>query len=542
MEGGKIMARAGITAYDILISCPGDVSDYLEVINQSIDNFNRMFGELNNITLVTKHWSKDSYPQSGDKPQELLNKQFVNDCDAAIAIFWTRFGTPTDEYGSGTEEEIEIMLNSDKQVFMYFLDLPINPSEIDMDQYQKVLDFRSKYKEKGIYAVIKDKHELQRELSNHLAMHFIPIISGESVTVNNKEKSELNIRNTEDLSEKFYTVHRTSLLESKFTADQKEKIIDDIVELKRTSLPFNDKEKDNDIDTEESLKKVEISGIDSKHTELLQSITKGSFHTDVTISEDFKKVIKDFTKANQLIIEDDFWNLGNLKESTLQLKLAPPFGTGGPTYEGSEAEKERFKQIKKLYWDIRTYNEYVIYFEEIDKIYFLKLAISNNGTTFDEDIDIKLIIPKKYLINYSDLPMPGINIIKELIDIKFIDYIFSIEETESMDEYSGYPNYPLNIPSDLKAPLLLNQRSIEQEYEDYKNEFLSEFEYLFCYKTFENENNDVVLFHVNYLKHNTTMAFPSALIFRESPPYIKYEISSKFSTEIIKGELTLNGN
>ena len=58
-----------------------------------------MFGELNNITLVIKHWSKDSYPQSGDKPQELLNKQFVNDCDAAISNFWTRFGTPTDKYG-----------------------------------------------------------------------------------------------------------------------------------------------------------------------------------------------------------------------------------------------------------------------------------------------------------------------------------------------------------------------------------------------------------------------------------------------------------
>lgn len=82
--------------------------------------------------------------------------------------------------------------------------------------------------------------------------------------------------------------------------------------------------------------------------------------------------------------------MGNLKKSTLQF----PFGTGGSTYEGSEAEKERFKQIKKLYWDIRTYNEYVIYFGEIDKINFLKLAISNNGTTFDEDIDIKFIIPK----------------------------------------------------------------------------------------------------------------------------------------------------
>ena len=40
----------------------------------------------------------------GGKPQALLNEQFVNKCDAAVAIFWTRFGSPTDEYGSGTEE------------------------------------------------------------------------------------------------------------------------------------------------------------------------------------------------------------------------------------------------------------------------------------------------------------------------------------------------------------------------------------------------------------------------------------------------------
>lgn len=35
---------------------------------------------------------------------------------AAVAIFWTKFGTPTDKYGSGTEEEIEEMLSSNKQV------------------------------------------------------------------------------------------------------------------------------------------------------------------------------------------------------------------------------------------------------------------------------------------------------------------------------------------------------------------------------------------------------------------------------------------
>lgn len=252
-----------------------------------------------------------------------------------------------------------------------------------------------------------------------------------------------------------------------------------------------------------------------------------------------KKKIKEFAEDNQINIEEDFWNLGSLKKSTLQLKIASPFGTGGPTYEGSEEEKERFKRIEKLYWDIRTYNEYVMYFENIDEINFLKLAISNNGTSFDEDIDIKLIIPKNYLINYSDLPMPGINIIKELLNIKFIDYIFAIEKTESIDEYSVYSTLPSGIPSHLRDPLLLNRISVTQEYEVNKDDFKNELEYRFCYKTFKIKDSDTILFHIDYLKHNTSMVFPSVLMFKEIPPYIKYEISSKFSAEVIKGELKI---
>ena len=90
----------------------------------------------------TKHWRKNSYAQSGGKPQALLNKQFVCDCDAAVAVLWTRFGTPTDEYGSGTEEEIEIMLNSGKQVFMHFSDKPLPPSQQNSVEYARVQEFR----------------------------------------------------------------------------------------------------------------------------------------------------------------------------------------------------------------------------------------------------------------------------------------------------------------------------------------------------------------------------------------------------------------
>ena len=91
-----------VTQYDLLISCPGDIKEEIKVINRTVQKFNDQFSDTLGISIRTRHWSKNSYPQSGGKPQALLNEQFVKKCDAAVALFWTRFGTPTHEYGSGT--------------------------------------------------------------------------------------------------------------------------------------------------------------------------------------------------------------------------------------------------------------------------------------------------------------------------------------------------------------------------------------------------------------------------------------------------------
>ena len=158
-----------VMLYDILISCPGDITEEREIINEAIIRFNDLYSDTLGITLRSKHWSKNSFPESGDKPQALLNRQFVNNCDAAVAIMWGRFGTPTDEYGSGTEEEIEIMLSQGKQVFMYFSDKPIPPSKIDSDQYNRVSAFREKYKEleNSFFDIQMENITLKNELDEY---------------------------------------------------------------------------------------------------------------------------------------------------------------------------------------------------------------------------------------------------------------------------------------------------------------------------------------------------------------------------------------
>lgn len=107
----------------------------------------------------------------------MLNEQFIHDCDACIALFDNKFRSPTDRFESGTEEEIEDMINSGKQVFVYFIEIPIDPSSIDPEQLSRVKKFKEKYADSGIYWIIKSDEEFRKMLSNHLSLYFLTLIT-----------------------------------------------------------------------------------------------------------------------------------------------------------------------------------------------------------------------------------------------------------------------------------------------------------------------------------------------------------------------------
>lgn len=165
--------RKAVDIYDILISCPGDVAPCVPVLKDAIHNFSQLYGRNHNITVTPRYWKDDAFAESGGKPQELLNRQLVDDSDMAVVVFWTRFGTPTDNYGSGVEEEIERMLCSGKQVFLYFFDKPISPGSIDWEGYRKIENFKKKYESRGIYKIVKDEQELKSQFSADLERYFM---------------------------------------------------------------------------------------------------------------------------------------------------------------------------------------------------------------------------------------------------------------------------------------------------------------------------------------------------------------------------------
>ncbi|MGX8703965.1 MAG: response regulator [bacterium] len=163
-----------VTNYSLLISCPSDVKPFLGQINSAIASFNRGYGNKNNIRIETLHWSKDAYANTAKNTtaQGEINKQIVDEADMLIGVFWTRFGQPTQEFGSGTEEEINRMMDANKPVILYFLDKPISPSEIDTEQLQKVNAFKKKHSSDGLYAVLNDEADLSWKLRDELEMRF----------------------------------------------------------------------------------------------------------------------------------------------------------------------------------------------------------------------------------------------------------------------------------------------------------------------------------------------------------------------------------
>lgn len=535
------MPRKNVTAYDLLISCPGDVSKYVDVVRECIESFNITIGRLNNAEIVGQHWSTSSFSQSGDRPQEILNKQFVRDCDAAVVIFWTRFGTPTDKYGSGTEEEIEEMRSAGKQVFTYFVTESVDLNKVDLEQYKKVQDFKAKYegKEKyGTYFTVGNVEELRKLFSNHLMMYFLPIIMGEKeVTTVPAKKSKLNIQDYNSTEEGCVAILHSDYLNGKFVTKMETDIVQKIEKAKSIVLPsrveeVNCEEKATEIE-EKNDKVIEVDGakLTLKDTDFFKGLT-----SNAEIREEWKDKILSFANRLGVAIDDTFWNVGNLTIS--KPLLNPMLGGGGSSLNGSEDEKQHYSEIKDIYWKIEELDEYREFLGVIDSYKIVELVLANDGTTFDEDIDVKLHLGKGNIVKKEELPIPGILTIDDFIEMQFTESVFKMRETDSVIGYVGYPMLPPRINYRINTPF--NQPSAEEEYEDSKRKYEDSINQIFCFEIFEKEDEDVLVIHLGYLKHNTKMALPSVLVFKNVPDTISYEISSKHTSEKTCGVLKMS--
>ena len=130
------------TVYRILIASPSDVDEEREVASRIIQDWNDLHSFNKKIVLLPVKWETHSSPTFGVRPQDVINKQIVDDCDMLIGFFWTKIGTPTGEDISGTIEEIKRVSKAGKPIMLYFSKRGKDPSQIDIKQLESLTKFK----------------------------------------------------------------------------------------------------------------------------------------------------------------------------------------------------------------------------------------------------------------------------------------------------------------------------------------------------------------------------------------------------------------
>lgn len=173
-----------ILEYRCLLISPGDVQKERDAIANSVAHWNAQVGDALGARLELVRWETHSAPDISAPPQEVLNSQIVEDCDLAVAVFWYRLGTPTENYKSGSIEELEKIRESGKRVLVYFCSQAIPQGALNDDQFQKLQEVKKKYQQQGLLGSFSDTENLQKQFILHLTKVITELIS--------KDRSELS--------------------------------------------------------------------------------------------------------------------------------------------------------------------------------------------------------------------------------------------------------------------------------------------------------------------------------------------------------------
>lgn len=151
--------------YRILIASPSDVDNEREIAVRVIQKWNDMHSYSRKVVLLPLRWETHTAPDYATRAQEIVNRAIVDDCDLLAGIFWSRVGSPTGVAESGTLEEIE---RAKKPVMLYFSRQGIDPDTMDLDQFEKLKQFKEKIK--GLVEAYKSIIEFEDKFSRQLEL------------------------------------------------------------------------------------------------------------------------------------------------------------------------------------------------------------------------------------------------------------------------------------------------------------------------------------------------------------------------------------
>ena len=173
-----------VKIYKCFIASPSDTKEERKICDVVFKEINKTLGERCGFRVESVKWENDATPTFALEGQQVINEQLFKDKDIKIfiGIMYHHFGTPTKNYGSGTEEEfyqayeIHEKNQGSINIMLYFNDAPIKQSEISTKQSQKVTDFRELIpKLGGLYVIYNGISDFKEKLKHNLFDYFAKI-------------------------------------------------------------------------------------------------------------------------------------------------------------------------------------------------------------------------------------------------------------------------------------------------------------------------------------------------------------------------------
>src|SRR5438067_2462216 len=96
-----------LTQLSVFVSGPSETDSEKAAAKRVIEELNKQLEKTYSITLRILLWPDDIRPGVNIEPQAEINRQIGSKYDIYVGILNTRFGTPTQTAGSGTEEEFQ---------------------------------------------------------------------------------------------------------------------------------------------------------------------------------------------------------------------------------------------------------------------------------------------------------------------------------------------------------------------------------------------------------------------------------------------------
>ena len=187
--------------YKVMIGAPSDIQEEINIAINAIYHWNHIHAEKQKTVLLPLHWSISAYPAIGQHPQKVINQQVVNKSDLLICIFGAKLGTPTNDYVSGSVEEIEEHIKAGKPVMIFFKNI-LSLKDIDIEQVSRLREFKNAIGGKALYADYNSIVDFERILSDKLSLCVNDNFIKEKIVVNGLERKKVENRPShEELSE-----------------------------------------------------------------------------------------------------------------------------------------------------------------------------------------------------------------------------------------------------------------------------------------------------------------------------------------------------